>query len=58
MFTHVWAAATGCPLPPPLLPPEGYSMDCFDLWLRFVAVADFFVVVVAAAATGSLQLDF
>lgn len=32
-------------------------MDCFDLWLRFVAVTDFFVVV-AAAATVSLQLDF
>lgn len=39
-------------------PPEGHFTDCFDLWLRFVAVTDFFVVVVAAAATVSLQLDF
>lgn len=39
------------------VPPEGHFMDCFDLWLRFVAVTDFFVVV-AAAATVSLQLDF
>lgn len=40
-------------------PPEGYFMDCFDLWPRFVAATDFFVVVVlAAAATVSLQLDF
>lgn len=34
-------------------PPEGHFTDCFDLWLRFVAVTDFFVVVVAAAATAS-----
>lgn len=34
-------------------------MDRFDLWLRFVAVTNFFVAVVAAAAaTVSLQLDF
>lgn len=41
-------------------PPEGHFMDCFDLWLPFVAVTDFFVVVVATAATATVssQLDF
>lgn len=32
-------------------PPEGHFTDRFDLWLRFVAVTNFFVAVVAAAAT-------
>lgn len=39
------------------LPPQGRFARPFDLWLWFGAVTDFFVVV-AAAATVSLQLDF
>lgn len=55
----MWDETTGCPLPPPLLASEGYSMGPFDLWPQFVTVADFFVVVVAAAAaTIFLLLDF
>lgn len=40
-------------------PPQGHCTNVFDLWLWFVAVTDFFfVVVVAVAATVSLQLNF
>lgn len=38
--------------------PQGLFVNLSDLWLWFVAVTDFFVVVVTTAATVSLQLDF
>lgn len=39
-------------------PPQGLFTNFSDLWSWFAALTDFFAVVVTAAATVSLQLDF
>ena len=41
-----------------LPPPQGLFTNFSDLWSWFAALTDFFAVVVTAAATVSLQLDF